>query len=47
LTDANNFRHHANTSVATLRFYSHRVGTVHSHRRNPQAEAVTKIEGLV
>jgi uncharacterized protein (TIGR03435 family) len=35
LTDVNNFRHHANTSVATLRFYSHRAGTVHSHRRNP------------
>src|SRR4029077_1302721 len=25
-----------NTIVATLRLYSHRVGTVHSHRRNPQ-----------
>ena len=36
LTDVNNLRHHANTSVATLRLYSHRVGTVHSHRRNPQ-----------
>ena len=35
LTDVNNLRHHANTSVATLRLYSHRVGTVHSHRRNP------------
>ena len=35
LTDVNNFRHHADASVATLRLYSHRVGTVHSHRRNP------------
>ena len=34
--DVNNLRHHASTSVATLRLYSHRVGTVHSHRRNPQ-----------
>ena len=38
LTDVNNLRHHASTSVATLRLYSHRVGTVHSHRRNPQQE---------
>jgi hypothetical protein len=36
LTDVNNFRHHSDTSVATLRLYSHRVGTLHSHRRNPQ-----------
>ena len=40
LTDVNNFRHHADTSVATLRLYSHRVGTVHSHRRNPQKHEI-------
>jgi hypothetical protein len=36
LTHVNTVRHHASTSVAALRFYSHRVGTDHSHRRNPQ-----------
>jgi len=35
LTDVNILRHHANTSVASLRPYSHRVGTDHPHRRNP------------
>src|SRR5216684_2229783 len=35
LDHVNNLRHHSNTIVATLRLYSHRVGTVHSHRRNP------------
>src|SRR5258708_3516778 len=46
LTDVNNLRHHANTSVATLRLYSHRVGTVHSHRRNPQLMRILGIQAI-
>ena len=38
LDHVNNLRHHSNTIVATLRLYSHRVGTTHSHRRNPHLE---------
>jgi len=40
LDHVNNLRHHSNTIVATLRLYSHRVGTAHSHRRNPH-EGIT------
>jgi hypothetical protein len=36
LTDVNILGHHQITSVASLRLYSHRGGTDHSHRRNPQ-----------
>jgi hypothetical protein len=46
LTDVNNFRHHSDTSVATLRLYSHRVGTVHSHRRNPQSACSVPLKPL-
>lgn len=35
LTDVNNFRHHEIPPSLTHRSYSHRVGTAHSHRRNP------------
>jgi len=46
MTGVNNFRHHSDTSVATLRLYK-RVGTVHSHRRNPQKRATANHRALV
>jgi hypothetical protein len=36
LTHVNNFRHHCKCQRHSLRLYSHRVGIVHSHRRNTQ-----------
>src|SRR5450631_1491589 len=36
LTHVNNFRHHYKCQRRFAPIYSHRVGTVHSHRRNPQ-----------
>jgi hypothetical protein len=38
LTHVNNLRHHCKCQRRFAPTYSHRVGTVHSHRRNPQYE---------
>ena len=38
LTHVNNFRHHCKRQRHALRPYSHRVGIVHSHRRNTHTE---------
>ena len=41
LTHVNNLRHHCKCQRRSAPIYSHRVGTVHSHRRNTQKGVIT------